>query len=264
MGASTSYSMFAGLMEVVPALLLLFRRTTTLGALIAAGVMTNVVVLNFSYDVGVKLGSIHLLAIAVGLLMSDWRRLAGLLLLNRSTAPADLSFEFRTPSVQRSLMFIKVVFIGTIVASQGYRGFSNYRAFGDGSPKPPLYGVWDVERYERDGESVPALVGDEDRWRRLIVDGPRFVVVQRMDASRTSYAFEQDEDEGTFSLALRARDGTRAEPSRWTYARPSPDELLLEGTDGGARLDIRLTRRGRDDFPLAARQFRWITDRPGR
>ncbi len=36
----------------------------------------------------------------------------------------------------------------------------------------------------------------------------------------------------------------------------SPDELVLEGADGGALLDIRLKRRSRDDFPLVGRGFR--------
>ena len=39
MGYSDTYTIFAGLMEIVAALLLLFRRTTTLGAMIATGVM---------------------------------------------------------------------------------------------------------------------------------------------------------------------------------------------------------------------------------
>ena len=56
------------------------------------------------------------------------------------------------------------------------------------------------------------------------------------------------------------RDGTQVDSSQWKYVRPSPDELVLEGTDGGAPLDIRLKRRSRDGFPLVRRGFRWIRD----
>src|SRR5581483_5890697 len=57
MGASRAYTMFSGSAEVIAGLLLLFRRTTSLGAMAAFAVMLNVVLLNFCYDVPVKLYS---------------------------------------------------------------------------------------------------------------------------------------------------------------------------------------------------------------
>ena len=63
MGASRAYTAFAGAAEVIGALLLLSRRTTLLGALILAGVLLNVVLLNFCYDVPVKINSTHYFAI---------------------------------------------------------------------------------------------------------------------------------------------------------------------------------------------------------
>lgn len=46
MGTSRTYTNFSGWMEVIAALLLIWRRTATLGGLVAAGVMTNVLMLN--------------------------------------------------------------------------------------------------------------------------------------------------------------------------------------------------------------------------
>ena len=73
MGASKAYSTFGGLAEAVPGLLLLFRRTATLGALGATAVLLNVVALNLSYDVTVKLYSMELLLMALSLLLQDLR-----------------------------------------------------------------------------------------------------------------------------------------------------------------------------------------------
>ncbi len=90
--ASTAYIIFAGTAEVLPGLLLLFRRTTTLGGLAAFAVLLNVVALNFCYDVPVKLYSTNLV------LMSLYRLVAarsspagseGVFLLNRAAAPVD-------------------------------------------------------------------------------------------------------------------------------------------------------------------------------
>jgi hypothetical protein len=54
MGASEPYTMFVGFAEMISGILLFPRKTTTLGALMSVGVLSNVVALNFSYDVPVK------------------------------------------------------------------------------------------------------------------------------------------------------------------------------------------------------------------
>ncbi|MDL2345577.1 hypothetical protein QOL99_15680 [Deinococcus sp. MIMF12] len=75
MAASPGYQYVAGVAELLPALLLLHRRTVTLGALVAAVTMTNVLALNLLYDVPVKLFSAHLLLAALVLLALDGQRL---------------------------------------------------------------------------------------------------------------------------------------------------------------------------------------------
>ena len=86
MGASRPYTVFAGLGEVLAALLLIWRRTGSLGGLVTIGVMTNVAMLNFCYDVPVKLYSSHLLVMAILVVLPDVGRLANVLIWNR---PAD-------------------------------------------------------------------------------------------------------------------------------------------------------------------------------
>ena len=91
MGYSTAYIIFSGLAEVTGATLLLFRRTATLGAMASAAVLLNVVMLNFCYDVPVKLYSLNLLLMAIFLMVPDLGRLANLLVLNRPTSAAELA-----------------------------------------------------------------------------------------------------------------------------------------------------------------------------
>jgi hypothetical protein len=67
-------------------LLLTARRTTFLGASVSFGVLSHVAVLNFSYDVSVKLFSLHLLAMALFLIAPDLGGIARMFVLNR---PAD-------------------------------------------------------------------------------------------------------------------------------------------------------------------------------
>ena len=59
-GYSAPYQFFSGLMEVLAGIFLLFRRTVTLGLLIATGVFINVMMLNLTYDIPVKIFSMSL------------------------------------------------------------------------------------------------------------------------------------------------------------------------------------------------------------
>ena len=76
MGVSHSYNVFMGLLEVIPALMLLYHKTRKLGLLILSGVLTHVMWINFSFDISVKLFSLLLLFITILLLnMSHLRNI---------------------------------------------------------------------------------------------------------------------------------------------------------------------------------------------
>src|ERR1044071_6897724 len=99
MGYSLPYTVFAGLAEVTGGVLLLWRRTATLGALVVAIVMTNVVLMNLCYDVPVKLFSTLLLVFAIAIGLPDARRLLGAVL---GRAAAELPPRARmTPGLER-------------------------------------------------------------------------------------------------------------------------------------------------------------------
>lgn len=55
MGTSRSYNYFMGLIEIIPALFILFKRTRLLGLIISTGVLANVFVINLSFDITVKI-----------------------------------------------------------------------------------------------------------------------------------------------------------------------------------------------------------------
>jgi uncharacterized membrane protein YphA (DoxX/SURF4 family) len=117
MGASMAYTIFAGAAEVTGGLLLIFRRTATLGALVSFGVLANIVALNFCYDVPVKLYSTNLLLMAAFLAAPDAKRLAKVLVLNRAAPPSTLSgphFERRWARIAVTVFWAAFVGPGPI------------------------------------------------------------------------------------------------------------------------------------------------------
>ena len=61
MGVSRSYSMFLGGAEILVAVFLWFKKTRLLAIVLGTGIMINVVAVNFSFDISVKVYSLFLL-----------------------------------------------------------------------------------------------------------------------------------------------------------------------------------------------------------
>jgi len=114
MGASRPYTFIAGLGEALAAMLLIWRRTALPGALIALGTMTNVMLLNYCYDVPAKIYSTHLVMMSVMILLPDARRLANVLLLNRVAEPATPSRIWQRREWRRIHLVAKTAVIGVL------------------------------------------------------------------------------------------------------------------------------------------------------
>jgi hypothetical protein len=259
MGASTSYTVFTGLAEMVGGVLLTTRRTTLLGALVCAGVMAHVVMLNFCYDVPVKLMSSHMLALSVILIAPDARRLANLWLFNRAVEPAALRPLFARKWLNRGALAFRTLFVAGIVALCLYRSHEARAALGDLAPRSPLYGIWSVEEFVADGEVRPPLVTDATRWRRVIFDRPGAVGIQLMNDARQFHGARIDPERKTVTLAR----GDNPNPTAvLSYRQAESGRLVVEGPFAGRRIRVQLRRHNDSEFPLVSRGFHWINEVP--
>ena len=96
MSYSEFYTIVAGLVEVIGGVLILFRRTTFVGAFILFIAMANVVLMDIGYDVSVKMFAIHLFLMTV-LLMSDHLKQMSLFFITiKPTVPYSFQPLFNT------------------------------------------------------------------------------------------------------------------------------------------------------------------------
>ena len=197
MGSSMTYNVFSGACEMLGGLLFLTRRTTLLGALVSIGVLLNVVMLNLSYDVPVKLYSLHLLAMAIFLAAPDLPRFIDFFVLHRPIEPAPLVHLFERRWLRRGGIVLRTLFILTFVWFFLNRAQQSRRLYGDLAPKPPLYGIWNVDDLEVAGKVRPPSLDDETRWRRVIVSGPGQASIQLMNNARQRYNLKLDEKKHT-------------------------------------------------------------------
>jgi hypothetical protein len=259
MGASAGYNVFTGSGEFLGGLLLTTRRTTLLGALVSIGVLANVTMLNFSYDVPVKLFSLHLLFMAGFLVAPDAYRLANLFLLNRPVESATLSGLFRWRWLNITALVLRTVLVVAFAGWMLQFAYTNTKKFGDQAPRSPLYGIWNVEDFEVDGKARPPLITDSDRWRRVVFDYPQMIAIQLVSDSRRRYRLQLDSEKNTLAL-------TKVDDPEWkstlVYTRPEPEVLTLEGKFDGLALRAKLRRTDPSQFLLVNRGFHWVNEYP--
>lgn len=255
-GSSPAYEIVTGCIEVLGGLLLLLPRTTLLGALISLAAAVQIFALNMTFDIGLKLISLHLIVLALVLLAPQWPRLLDVFVLNRTAAPAREWPVARTPQGQRRAVIAQLIVGAGLVGMYTFINVQFWKVGGGGRPRSALYGVWNIERMTIDGQDQPAVVNDYDRrWRRVIFDEPRRVTVQRTDDSLARYDAALDVDAGTLEIRKSASRTWRA---GFTLQRPAADRLQLQGEMDGKMLDIQLRRAELDTFKLINSPFRWV------
>ncbi|MDF1503121.1 hypothetical protein [Roseisolibacter sp. H3M3-2] len=255
MGHSTLYNVFAGGAEVLGALLLFWRRTTSAGALLLLGAMANVTALNFAFDVTVKLHSLTLLALCGFLLLPDARRLWAAVVLQRAVPARDVGATTLPPRVvrwQRVVTPVAVAAMTALVAFDVYGLWSSRRG-----PGHPAAGIWEVEGFVRNGVAHPPLTTDPVRWRRLIVEKANRVTVQVMSDSLRRFRLEGEPGVPLLSF-VSVEDSTLRGMLAVT---PEGAGARATGTFGGDSLDLRLRRVDPEQFTLRRRRgLHWVQD----
>ncbi|MBX7220594.1 MAG: hypothetical protein K1Y36_11660 [Blastocatellia bacterium] len=258
MGASRSYNFFAGMCEMVGGFLVGFRRTRTLGALVCAGVMSNVVMLNFSYDVPVKLYSSHLLAMALFLTLPDLRRLLKFFVLNQPTEAVVCHPPFTRSWLNRAATGLSAFFVFGLAAYSLYDAAQPDPGF-DLTAKSPYYGIWLVDEFAVNGQPLPLTATDDRRWRKVIFDTTYSLGIQNMSDSRSRYFIELDPEKKILSLSKREDPAWEGELK---VEQPAPENLILEGMFGGQPIRATLHRVEVPRFHLVHHGFHWINERP--
>jgi hypothetical protein len=272
MAASPAYTMFTGFAEVLSACLLLFRRTTMLGALICAGVMAHVVVLNFCYDVPVKLFSSRLFLLSLLLLAPDLKRLWHFFILHQPVEAQIFPPHFKSRGANTAALVSKVVVLVLYVTMVILNTTPMWLPKLTGAPKAPLHGIWLVDEFKREAQVLPPLSTDKQRWNHLIIEGVQFpgsdasiigVITPMAELSKARWQ-QCKIDETKHTLTLTAFDKKKDPPPSavLTFARPKPDQLVLTGTSDGKLVEVKLHRIPDTKFPLISRGFHWINEYP--
>ncbi|MEQ8714681.1 MAG: hypothetical protein RIC80_16800 [Cyclobacteriaceae bacterium] len=260
MGYSESYNMFAGLAEAIPGLLLFHRRTALLGALLGIGAMSNVVMLNFTYDVPVKLFSTHLLIFLSYLALPHLKDLAQLFVLGRGVT---LNFDQRPKPLLKldntPFVILKVLFIIFMIYSTASVGYKSQRSYGDLRPKIPFQGLYNAQLFVRNGDTIPPLIGDSTRWRYLAIERQGRSTIIMCDGKKHWLDFSLDTL--TNNIYLKS-ERLGIDSTALSYVSLGDSTLFIRGPIMTDQVFIELQTVDVDEFNLNKRGFNWINEVP--
>jgi hypothetical protein len=258
-GAAPAYQCVLGLAEVLGGLLLLLPWTGLIGALVTLGVAFGVFVVNMSYDVDVKLYSLHLVLMALVLIAPDARRLIDWFVLNRPVVPAPRA-RYGRESTHRRWIMAQVAFTVWAIGLKTVGAVQVYNAVGPAAPRSPLFGIWDVDSMSIDGQLRPPLTTDGLRYSHVVfqaIGSP--ITFQKMDQSFDHFFGTVDPEQRTITFTGGTDNTWRP---RLTYEQPSPTRLTLEGERRGQHVRITMALHDLNAFPVISRGFNWVQEFP--
>jgi hypothetical protein len=249
-GYSDLYKIFMGLSEISAGLLLLFRRTVVVGAMLSIAVVTNIVLVNFSFDVPVKLFSSHLLFFSILIFLPYAKGLFDILILRKPRIfelnPLTFSSK-KTSWTYRVVKFFMVVFIPVSllvghIFSQSYRKSDN-----------PWEGSYEVVKFEKNKEDFPS----DAEWVKLILDG-KSMVVERASGRKTYFTVDNIEEEGIINLV----SSSDLEGNSRLQIVEDGEIYNLIAIIGENQFDITAKRKLKSEYFLLSRGFNWINEYP--
>jgi hypothetical protein len=173
-GIVPGYQSFLGLVEISAALLLLYRKTASIGAFIIIPFTGNVVMSNLAYEGGEYIYGLYLVNIALFLLAFDARRLINLTSLDRPTLPNRFKPSFKKGWLRYGRLSLKSIFIFLFVFVYDVKVRAAYDTGGFQFPQAKglskAEGVYVVSEFKLNDTVLPPSFDNPIRWEDVVFE----------------------------------------------------------------------------------------------
>ncbi|AYL95081.1 DoxX family protein [Mucilaginibacter celer] len=259
LGIVPGYESFLGLVEIIVGLLLLFRKTTTFGAVIILIFTGNVFISNIAYDGGEALYALYLISIALILTAYDALRIYNLVALRKPTAPNTVKISL-SGQWRASRLVLKSLFIFFFVFLYGYKTYAAYHYDIYQYPKAKglagAAGLYNVSDFRINSKQLPYSQTDTNRWNDVVFEKWNTISIGSLkrfkaDTSVTEEISRNNDDrkyelDGTTGrayysyvadtvkhvLLLKNRNSNyKADQFSLNYARSANGTIVLKGVD---------------------------------
>jgi hypothetical protein len=234
-GYGKPYQMFSGLFEVTGAILILFNRTRVAGLIIIVSVMLNVIMLNYTYQIGVLITSFYILLIALFLLAPYARQLTRFFFTKQLVTLFSNEYS-PPPKWFRIIMFLLIGGSFFVSAKSAFNRYAN----GERVNHSRQYSL--VRKHIVENDTLKLVENDTACWRlwsERTVNGKRYVTIAAMKPGAIkTYQLAQDTLKHTLVLhPFNQKDTTSL---NFTYTDIDKRNWNLEGHIGEKNIRIEL------------------------
>ena len=160
---------FLGDVEIAAALLLIYRKTASIGAMIIIFFTGNVLMSNLAYEGGEYVYSAYLISLAGFVLSYDACRLTSFLVLRKPTAPNTFKPGRQTTRLAlKSLAFAVFIVLYGFTARYGYHHDPYQIPTGKGLTAAA--GVYNVALFRIGHDTIPYSPTDTLRWKNVVFE----------------------------------------------------------------------------------------------
>ncbi len=187
MGVSRPYNIFMGLLEIIPACLLLFKKTRTLGLLISIPVLINIIAINFSFDISVKIYSVFLFCLTLVSISPQLNSFYHFFIQGKES---KLTIEKLQLSKNKSLQFgIKIFIIGIIFSEALFPHVYAWNFNDDKQKRPYLHGAYEVEKTTSE---IDSLTSEFPPIKRFFIHRKGYLIFQNSNDEMQDYKLDID------------------------------------------------------------------------
>ena len=255
-GASYQYSVFAGMIELIPAILLLFRRTRLLGAIIAMFVLSNVLMINLGFDISVKLYGGFLLFLSLLIISPNIKSLYNYFIKNNDVKTQRWQYVIDSNRKVVVHLVAKYVVIGIILFESLFVYFQTNNFNDDLNPRPFLHGAYEVTTYKVNNDTLLPLKTNENQLKRIFIHRRGYLITQSMNDEMLDYRLSYDLVNK--KLILTNYDGQKMILDYVYQARDST--LILNGVIMTDTVEVIAKQIDLSKLPLLRNGFRWTVE----
>ena len=224
MGVSRGYSMFLGITEIIVSVLLWFRKTRLIGAILGVGVMINVVAINLGFDISVKLYSSFLLLCFILILCPYSKYLYSVFSFQAEIENPNIPrFNLGKLESKKRIIKLGVIILFIVEGLYPYLKTGNFND--DSFPRPQFHGAYSVSE-------------NELGVKRVFIHRQGYLIFQNKEDEFQDFQLEID----TTKRTIRAIDYREEKWDMLNYEFDNNSLTQIKGEINGRELDIALEK----------------------
>jgi hypothetical protein len=261
MSYSEFYTTTAGLIEVIGGVLILFRRTTFIGAFILFVAMANVVLMDIGFNVSVKMFAIHLFLMIILIMSDHLKQMIRFFITHKPTIPISFQPLFNTVKSKKFRYILKglILLFFTITTVNQFKDRLENEI---DTTYTALASLHDIDLFVKNGDTLTRKSNDLSRWKTLMINGysyyPKTISVTYENGKSDWFSFEAD------TLAKRIDfqnfQDTTALKYPFHYKTLNKKRFEFKGVLKGDTLHFKTKAKFIKDYKLTSMGIKWIPD----